>query len=196
MKLIVGLGNPGARYAGTRHNMGFLVVDALAQRAGVEINRERFEALLGRGEISDVPVILAKPLTFMNLSGRAVAQIVRYFGIGAADILIVHDDMDFPVGDVRIKAGGGAGGHKGLLSIIDQLGEADFARVRVGIGRPPARETAERYVLERFSAEETQAFDCAVERAGGAVIAVVSSGVHAAMNRFNAKIVQNSSEEV
>lgn len=196
MKLIVGLGNPGARYAGTRHNMGFLVVDALAQRAGVEINRERFDALLGRGEISDVPVILAKPLTFMNLSGRAVAQIARYFGIGVEDILIVHDDMDFPVGDVRIKAGGGAGGHKGLLSIIDQLGGADFARVRVGIGRPPPNETAERYVLERFSAEETQESGYAIERAGDAVIAVVSSGVHAAMNRFNARIVQNSSEEV
>lgn len=196
MKLIVGLGNPGARYAGTRHNMGFLVVDALAQRAGVEINRERFESLLGRGEISDVPVILAKPLTFMNLSGRSVAQIVRYFGIGAEDILIVHDDMDFPVGDVRIKAGGGAGGHKGLLSIIDHLGEADFARVRVGIGRPPARETAERYVLERFSEGETRDLAQAVERAGDAVIAVVSSGVQAAMNRFNARSVQNSSEEV
>ena len=196
MKLIVGLGNPGARYAGTRHNMGFLVVDALAQRAGVEINRERFDALLGRGEISDVPVILAKPLTFMNLSGRAVAQIARYFGIGAEDILIVHDDMDFPVGDVRIKAGGGAGGHKGLLSIIDQLGGADFARVRVGIGRPPPNEAAERYVLERFSAEEIQEVDCAIERAGDAVIAVVSSGVYAAMNRFNARIVQNLSEEV
>ena len=196
MKLIVGLGNPGARYEGTRHNMGFLVVDALARRAGVGINRERFDALLGRGEISEVSVILAKPLTFMNLSGRSVAQIARYFDIGAEDILVVHDDMDFPVGDVRIKAGGGAGGHKGLLSIIDQLGGADFARVRVGIGRPPARETAERYVLERFSEEEKQVLDSAVERAGDAVIAVVSSGVHAAMNRFNARIVQNSSEEV
>jgi PTH1 family peptidyl-tRNA hydrolase len=196
VKLIVGLGNPGARYEGTRHNMGFLVVDALARRAGVGINRERFDALLGRGEISEVSVILAKPLTFMNLSGRAVAQIARYFGIGAEDILIIHDDMDFPVGDVRIKAGGGAGGHKGLLSIIDQLGGADFSRVRVGIGRPPARETAERYVLERFSEEEKQVLDSAVERAGDAVIAVVSSGVHAAMNRFNARIVQNLSEEV
>lgn len=196
MKLIVGLGNPGARYEGTRHNIGFLVVDALARRAGVWINRERFDALLGRGEISDVSVILAKPLTFMNLSGRAVAQIARYFGIGAEDILIVHDDMDFPVGDVRIKAGGGAGGHKGLLSIIDQLGGPDFARVRVGIGRPPERETAERYVLERFSEEEKQVLDSAIERADDAVIAVVSSGVHAAMNRFNARIVQNSSEEV
>jgi len=196
VKLIVGLGNPGARYAGTRHNMGFLVVDALAQRVGVEINRERFDALLGRGKISGVPVILAKPLTFMNLSGRAVAQIARYFGIGAEDILIVHDDMDFPVGDVRIKAGGGAGGHKGLLSIIDQLGGADFARVRVGIGRPPACETAERYVLERFSEGETRDLARAVERAGDAVIAVVSSGVQAAMNRFNARSVQNLSEEV
>lgn len=196
MKLIVGLGNPGARYEGTRHNMGFLVVDALARRAGVGINRERFDALLGRGEISEVSVILAKPLTFMNLSGRSVAQIARYFDIGAEDILVVHDDMDFPVGDVRIKAGGGAGGHKGLLSIIDQLGGADFARVRVGIGRPPESGTAERYVLERFSEEEKQMLDSAVERAGDAVIAVVSSGVHAAMNRFNARIVQNSSEEV
>jgi PTH1 family peptidyl-tRNA hydrolase len=196
VKLIAGLGNPGVRYSYSRHNAGFLVLDALARMEDIEINREKFDSHLGRGVISGVPVILAKPQTFMNLSGVAVGKLARYFEIGAEEILVVHDDMDFPTGDVRIKMGGGAGGHKGLLSIIDHLGGSEFARIRVGIGRPPAGETAEGYVLERFSECEMQTVPHVVERACDAVIEVVSSGVQAAMNKCNTRITQNLSEEV
>lgn len=196
MKLIAGLGNPGVRYSYSRHNVGFLVLDALARTEGMEINRERFDSCLGGGMISGVPVILAKPQTFMNLSGVAVGKLARYFGIGAEEILVVHDDMDFPTGDIRIKVGGGAGGHKGLLSITDHLGGSEFTRIRVGIGRPPAGEMIEGYVLERFSESEMQTVPHVIERACDAVFEVVSSGVQAAMNRFNVKITQNSNEEV
>ena len=196
MKLIAGLGNPGVEYSYSRHNIGFLVLDALARMADIEINRGKFDSHLGRGMISGDPVILAKPQTFMNLSGVAVGKLARYFGIGAEEILVVHDDMDFPAGDVRIKMGGGAGGHKGLLSIIDHLGGADFARIRVGIGRPPAGEMAEGYVLERFSESEMETVTHAIESACDAVFEVVSSGVQAAMNKCNTRIIQNLSEEV
>lgn len=196
MKLVTGLGNPGVRYAGTRHNIGFLVVDALARMEGIEVNRTRFDSFLGRGEIAGVPVVLVKPQTFMNLSGIAVGKVARYFGIDAEEILVVHDDMDFPTGEVRIKVGGGTGGHKGLLSIIDHLGGAEFARVRVGIGRPSAGETAERYVLDRFPEGDARIVPQAIERACNAVIEIVSSGAQAAMNKCNTRIVQNLSEEV
>ena len=196
MKLIVGLGNPGVEYSYSRHNIGFLVLDALARMADIEISRGKFDSYLGRGMISGDPVILAKPQTFMNLSGVAVGKLARYFGIGAEEILVVHDDMDFPAGDVRIKMGGGAGGHKGLLSIIDHLGGADFARIRVGIGRPPAGEMAEGYVLERFSESEMETVTHAIESACDALFEVVSSGVQAAMNKCNTRIIQNLSEEV
>ncbi len=196
MQLIVGLGNPGAKYVGTRHNMGFLVVDAVARRVGIAVERKRFDSLLGKGDISGVPVILVKPQTFMNLSGNAVAQVARYFGLGAEEIVIVHDDMDFPTGEVRIRMRGGAGGHKGLLSIIDHLGRPDFARVRVGVGRPSAGVMVERHVLDRFPKSEARMVDHAVERACDAVIEVVSSGVQAAMNKCNARTTQKLSEEV
>ncbi|TFG93314.1 MAG: aminoacyl-tRNA hydrolase [Syntrophobacterales bacterium] len=196
VKLIAGLGNPGVRYSYSRHNVGFLVLDALARMADIEINRGKFDSHLGRGVISGVPVVLAKPQTFMNLSGVAVGKVARYFGIGAEEILIVHDDMDFPTGDVRIKVGGGAGGHKGLLSIMDHLDGSDFTRIRVGIGRPPAGEMVEGYVLERFSECEMQTVPHVIERACDAVLEVVSSGVQAAMNRVNVRIIQNSNEEV
>ncbi|MDD5723703.1 MAG: aminoacyl-tRNA hydrolase [Syntrophales bacterium] len=196
MKLIAGLGNPGVRYSCSRHNIGFLVVDALARTKGIEVSRRRFDSCFGRGVISGVPVVLAKPQTFMNLSGVTVGKLARYFGIGAEEILVVHDDMDFPTGDVRIKVGGGAGGHKGLLSIMDHLGGSEFVRVRVGIGRPRAGETAEGYVLERFSESEIQTLPRVIERTCDAVIGVVSSGVRVAMNKYNTRIMQNLSKEV
>jgi len=196
VKLIAGLGNPGVRYSYSRHNIGFLVLDALARREDIEINRGKFDSHLGRGMISGVPVVLAKPQTFMNLSGIAVGKLARYFGVGIEDVIVIHDDMDFPLGDVRIKVGGGTGGHKGLLSVIDHLGGPEFTRVRLGIGRPAAGEAGERYVLERFPESEMETVPRAVERACDVVVEIVSSGVQTAMNRFNARIIQNLSEEV
>jgi len=194
VKLIAGLGNPGSRYSYSRHNIGFLVLDALARMEDIEISRRKFDSCIGRGVISGVPVILAKPQTFMNLSGVAVGKLAGYFGINTEDIIVVHDDMDFPIGDIRIKTGGGAGGHKGLLSVIDHLGGPEFVRIRLGIGKPVAGIMAEDYVLKRFSEREMQVLPHAVERAYNAVIDVISSGVQAAMNKFNVRITQNLEE--
>ena len=196
MKLIAGLGNPGVRYSYSRHNIGFLVLDALARAEGIEINREKFGSSIGRGIVFGVPVILTKPQTFMNLSGVAVGNLARYFGVSTEDIIVVHDDMDFSIGDIRIKTGGGAGGHKGLISIVDHLGESEFVRIRLGIGRPAAGEMAEGYVLERFSGNEMQMLPRTVERACDAAIEVISSGVQVAMNKFNVRVTKNLSEEV
>ncbi len=196
MKLIAGLGNPGVRYSYSRHNIGFLVLDALARSEGIEINREKFGSCIGRGTISRVPVILSKPQTFMNLSGVAVGKLARYFDTGAEDVIVVHDDMDFPIGDVRIKVGGGAGGHKGLLSVIDHLGGAEFVRIRLGIGRPDAGEIAEGYVLERFSGNEMQILPRMIEGACDAVSEVISSGVQAAMNKLNVRVTKKLSKGV
>lgn len=196
MKLIAGLGNPGVRYSYSRHNIGFLVLDALALRENIEIKRGKFGSRLGRGLISGVPTILAKPQTFMNLSGVAVGKLARYFGVDVEDVIVIHDDMDFPIGDVRIKVGGGAGGHKGLLSIIDHLESTEFTRIRLGIGRPAPGEANEEYVLERFPKGERKIAVHAVGRACDAVVEIVSLGVQAAMNRFNVRVTQNLSEEV
>ncbi len=196
VKLIVGLGNPGVKYAETRHNIGFMVVDVLARKEGFDVNRQRFDSFWGKGEISRVPVILAKPQTFMNLSGVAVASLARYFKVEAGDVIVIHDDMDFPLGDVRLKAGGGTGGHKGLASIASNLGAAGFIRVRLGIGRPAVGVMSERFVLDRFDGDESKKASGAVDRASDAVVDIVSFGVQAAMNRFNMKVTQNLSEEV
>ncbi|HOO91357.1 MAG TPA: aminoacyl-tRNA hydrolase [Syntrophales bacterium] len=196
MKLIAGLGNPGIRYSCSRHNIGFLVLDALARSEGIEINREKFDSCFGKGVVSLVPVILTKPQTFMNLSGVAVGKLARYFDTDAEDVIVIHDDMDFSFGDIRIKTGGGAGGHKGLLSVIDHLGGSEFVRIRLGIGRPDTGEVARGYVLERFSEDEILMLPRVIEGACEAVHEVVSSGVQAAMNKFNVRTTKKLSEEV
>jgi len=196
VKLIAGLGNPGVRYSYSRHNIGFLVLDALARSEGVEINREKFGSCIGRGIVSGVPVILAKPQTFMNLSGIAVGKLAGYFGINTEDIIVVHDDMDFSIGDIRIKIGGGTAGHKGLISVVNHLGGPEFVRIRLGIGRPVAGRMTEDYVLERFSKSEMQVLPDAVERACDAAIEVILSGVQAAMNKFNVRITKELNGEV
>ena len=196
MKLIAGLGNPGVRYAYSRHIIGFLVLDALARSEGIKINREKFGSYIGRGSIHADPIILAKPQTFMNLSGVAVGKLADYFRLGAEDIIIVHDDMDISTGDIRIKVDGGTAGHNGLISIVNHLRGPEFVRVRFGIGRPVAGEMADSYVLNRFSGNEMLMLPRSIERACDAVIKVVSSGVNAAMNTFNVRITKNLSEEV
>ncbi len=196
MKLIAGLGNPGIRYSYSRHNVGFLVLDALARTEDIEISRGKFDSCIGRGMISGVPVILAKPQTFMNLSGIAVGKLAGYFGINTEDIIVVHDDMDFSIGDIRIKIGGGTAGHKGLISVVNHLGGPEFVRIRLGIGRPVAGRITEDYVLERFSKSEMQVLPDAVERACDAAIEVILSGVQAAMNKFNVRITKELNGEV
>ena len=186
MKLVVGLGNPGERYASHRHNAGFLVTDHLAGECGISFGLHKFNGLIGRGIISSVSVLIIKPQTYMNLSGVAVGQVARFFHLEPADVIVVHDDLDLSFGDIRIKIGGGDGGHKGVRSVIDHLG-ADFVRVRFGIGKPSERELVEQYVLNPFSDSEMKMVPGFVERASNAVSEIISRGVQAAMNTCNVR---------
>ena len=191
MKLIVGLGNPGAKYRETRHNIGFVVADELARRADVAFESSPVEALVARARQvsgSEEAMLIAKPLTFMNLSGEAAGGLARYFRIEAADILIVLDDVDLPLGKLRARAGGSAGGHNGLKSIIEHLGP-DVPRLRVGVGRGAAvgekgRDLAD-HVLARFDPEEHAEVERMTARAADAAEMFVTSGIGTVMNRFN-----------
>lgn len=188
MKLIVGLGNPGASYAGNRHNVGFRCVDYLSRRHIIPVNKRRLRlkslnAIYGIGEIAGTPVILAKPRTYMNLSGTAVSQLVRRFDVSLGDLIVIYDDMDLPTGKIRIRPTGGAGGHNGMASIIASLGSEDFTRLRIGIGRPDGDEVS--YVLNDFSDAEKQSIDDALAGAADAIGCILTQGLEAAMNRYN-----------
>lgn len=188
--MIVGLGNPGAAYERTPHNAGFQVIDALAERWCCGLRRSaRFQAQIGRVAASTGDVRLVKPLTYMNVSGAAVAAVLRYWRGAPEDVIVVLDDADLPLGHLRIRAGGGAGGHKGLQSIIDQLGGAQFARVRLGIGRDAAATPLAEYVLRPMTDTARRALEDVVRTAADAVATIVECGVDAAMNRFNARPV-------
>ncbi len=186
MKLIVGLGNPGCKYATTRHNAGFMVLDRLVAGSDVTVKKKLFKSLVGRGKIGSEDVILAKPQTFMNLSGDAVGLLLGWFKLNPADLIVVYDDLDLPPGKVRVRPGGGSGGHKGMESIIRVLGTQKFPRIRIGIGRPPEPgfETAD-YVLSRFGPGEAKTFEEALEMAAQAVRYIVLDGVERAMNLCN-----------
>jgi PTH1 family peptidyl-tRNA hydrolase len=196
VRLIVGLGNPGDRYRISRHNAGFLVLDKLAGNNDVGVSTSKFDSRIGKGLISNSPVLLAKPQTYMNLSGVAVGKLVRFFKINRADVIVIHDDLDLEFNDIRIKVGGGDGGHKGIRSIIDHLGDPEFIRVRFGIGKPVRKEMTEGYVLEPFSEDEMKILPHIIARVCDAVVEIVSSGAQAAMNKFNVRVANNSSKEV
>ena len=181
--IVIGLGNPGEKYAGTRHNVGFRCIDLVAQRAEMKLNDKRKQTALGQGRLAGESVVLAKPRTFMNHSGVAARYLVDRFGTKPDRLLVVMDDMDLPLGKVRLKASGGSGGHNGLNSISAELGTADYPRLRIGIGRPAGN--AIRHVLDSFSAEEEQALAEALESAAQMVETWVEHGVDRAMNEFN-----------
>ena len=185
MKLIVGLGNPGRRFRGTRHNVGFEVVDELARRAGVEFEAAPAEAVMARARPPGEGFVLAKPLTMMNLSGVAVADLARYYRVELADLLIVADDVNLPLGRLRVRARGSDGGHRGLGSIIERLGTPGFARMRVGVGRGDPRRDLADHVLARFDAGEREHVAEAVARAADAAELFVTDGIDAVMNRYN-----------
>ena len=187
MKLIVGLGNPGPEYRATRHNVGFMVADALVDRWRVSDQwREKFEALLIKTMVREESVVLAKPLTFMNLSGQAVAGLAGFYKIDPSDIFIVTDDVALPVGRLRARREGGAGGHNGLKSIIQSLGMQAFPRMRVGVGRGDSRRDLADHVLGRFEADERDTVSAAVLRAADATEMFLSEGIERVMNAFNA----------
>jgi len=187
MKIIVGLGNPGRKYERTRHNAGFMAVDELARDLRSELAQEKHNALLGRARIGSEETILAKPQTYMNESGRAVAAIVRATYARPVDLIVIHDELDLPLGSLRVKTGGGHGGHNGLRSIIEHLGSSDFIRVRIGIDRPAAGMAAVDYVLSPFPAEEKKSLSDAMTRVVEAVKTIVLEGPARAMNMFNQK---------
>jgi PTH1 family peptidyl-tRNA hydrolase len=187
MKLIVGLGNPGSEYRDTRHNVGFLVIDEMARRWRLsDAWREKFEALHVRTMVADEAVVLAKPLTFMNLSGQAVAGLAGFYKIDPADVLVVTDDVALPLGRLRARPEGGAGGHNGLKSIIQHLGTQAFPRLRVGVGRGDDRRDLSDHVLGRFEAGERDTVSAAVLRAADASEKFLAEGIERAMSAFNA----------
>jgi PTH1 family peptidyl-tRNA hydrolase len=187
MLFVVGLGNPGRQYEGTRHNVGYEVVDKLAGRHGFPAERSFKGALISRGHIGAEEVLIVKPMTYMNLSGDAVGAIVRYYKTEQSEVIVVHDDLDFDVGEVRIKSGGGHGGHKGLHSIMSHVGR-EFVRVRVGIGKPCGTTDGSEWVLSRFGNASRPAIDDAIGRAADAVQAVICEGIRKAMNTFNRRL--------
>jgi PTH1 family peptidyl-tRNA hydrolase len=184
VKAIVGLGNPGAQYKGTRHNVGFAVLDELARRASLDFETAPAEALMARWRRPDDAVILVKPLTFMNLSGQAVGELARYFKIDVSDLLIVVDEVQLPLGKVRARARGSAGGHNGLKSVMAHLGDG-YARLRLGVGRGDARRDLADHVLTRFDKDEAAEVDRMITRAADAAETFITSGIAAVMNQFN-----------
>jgi len=184
VKLIVGLGNPGREYQGTRHNIGFAVIDVLSRRHHIHVKASRSKSLIGEGHINGEKVILVEPLTYMNLSGQAVADLSRRYKLDPSDVLVISDDVSLPLGRIRIRASGSAGGHNGLKSIIYSLHTDAFPRVRVGIGSP--RGEMVDHVLSRFSKAEQPCVQDAVDTASDAIEVMLADGIEAAMNRFNA----------
>jgi PTH1 family peptidyl-tRNA hydrolase len=186
-RLIVGLGNPEARYEGTRHNIGFAVLDALASRTGVALTSQKGQALLGWGRWQGRGFGLMKPLTYMNRSGLAVEAVVRRYQLPRQALLVIADDLHLPTGAIRLRPSGGAGGHNGLQDIIDWLDADDFPRMRLGVGNQFARGRQAEYVLSPFSPAERPVMDEAVAFAVEAALTFVTEGITAAMNRFNRK---------
>ncbi len=184
--LVVGLGNPGPKYQSTRHNFGFLTVDHLAAQSSAPLWKEKFQGEITGFSMSDIEVTLIKPQTFMNLSGRCVSKVAQYYHIEVANIIVIHDELDLDFGTVRIKSGGGCAGHKGLLSIKQETGSADFLRIRMGIGRPIHGSCSD-FVLSKFSSEETIALLEVLNNGAEAVRSLLEKGVDSAMNQFNKK---------
>ncbi len=193
MKLIVGLGNPGQGYANSRHNVGFMCVNHFARTHRIRFDRKLGKARIGMGEVAGSEVVVARPQTFMNLSGQAVSRLVRKFNIVPDNLLVICDDLDLPLGKIRIRWGGSSAGHKGVESIIAELGSRDFIRIRVGIGRPPvpagSGESTETdivdYVLGDFTAEEKKMVACVIPEVSGAILCLITEDLTTAMTKSN-----------
>lgn len=184
--LVVGLGNPGEEYSKTRHNVGAEVVEILARRHGGKLRKQKERSLTDEVNVGGKRMALAVPLTYMNLSGEAVAPLVRRYGVEPAQLVVVQDEMDFELGRLQVKNGGGLAGHNGLKSIVAHLHTQDFVRVRIGIGKPPGQRQGADHVLRRFSKTERKEIDVALEEAADAVELILADGVEVAMNRVNA----------
>lgn len=186
--LIIGLGNPGAEYRQNRHNIGFMVIDQLAQALSISLQRVKFKAITGTGKFEGRRVILAKPQTYMNASGESVGPLSRYFKVPLNQLMVVHDDLDIPFGSLRIRPMGGTSGQKGMKSIVEKLGSQDFPRMRIGIGRPPGRMDPADYVLQNFKNDELTTRDEVLDSATAAIKLFILEGLDKAMNTFNGEI--------
>ena len=187
MYLIVGLGNPESDYSKTRHNMGFNVINKLAEEYDIEVNKSKFKGLLGQGIIEGNKVILLKPQTYMNLSGESLIEVMNFYKISPEDIIVIYDDIDTDPGTIRIRKSGSAGSHKGMISIIENIGTEDFVRVRVGIGRPEDTSDMIYYVIGAIPEEEVKVLDEGTTIAKEAIIEILKTNVDMAMNKFNKK---------
>lgn len=185
MLLLVGLGNPGTRYAQTRHNVGFRVVDRVAERAGVSVDKKAFGALVGEANVAGQKVLLVQPQQFMNVSGQAVSSLLGFYKLDRKALVVAHDDMDLPFGRLRLREGGGHGGHNGIRDIQRLCGGNDFARLRVGVGRPPEGWDPADYVLGSWTPSEVPVAETIIDRAADAFEAIVRDGFSRAMNTFN-----------
>ena len=183
--LVVFLGNPGPRYEGTRHNAGFMAADAFARKHGLDITKLRFRALTASCRIGDATVLLMKPQTYMNLSGEAVGQAARFYKIPPEHVLVVSDDISLPVGGMRIRPNGSAGGHNGLKNIISVLGTENFPRIRLGVGAPPPEYDVKDWVLSTFRDRDAEEISAAAEKASQAIEAYITSGPEKTMNQYN-----------
>jgi PTH1 family peptidyl-tRNA hydrolase len=185
MKLIIGLGNPGSTYAGTRHNIGFMVAERLANEHGIALKKKGYQGIYGVGRVVGREATILQPQTYMNLSGVSVGSACKSLGVDPGDLIVIHDDIDLPFGVLKIRAGGGHGGHNGIRSIREVLGSGDFIRVKVGVGRPEAGGDVAGHVLKVFSAEERGKLDNVVDNSARAVETILRHGSPIAMNKFN-----------
>jgi peptidyl-tRNA hydrolase, PTH1 family len=188
--LIAGLGNPGSEYRHNRHNIGFMVVDSLADAANIAIRRVEHRALIGKGSIDQRRLLLVKPQTYMNDSGQAVASLLRFYKIPLEHLMVVHDDLDLPFGTLRLRPGGGTGGQRGMESIVSRLGTRDFPRLRFGIGRPPGRMDPKDYVLHDFDPQQAAFLPEMLHTAVAAIRAFLTDGIQRAMNDFNGSVIE------
>lgn len=186
--LVVGLGNPGREYRLTRHNIGFMVIDALVKAWNLSLHKVQSKAIITTGIFIDNKVILAKPQTYMNLSGQAVSGLLNFYKIPLDHLIVIHDDIDLPFGTIRIRPGGGSAGQKGVGSIIERLGTQDFARIRLGVGRPNGQMDSANYVLQSFSKEDEEFLPNFLQSAGEAVGEFILHGLDSAMNKFNGSL--------
>ena len=189
---IVGLGNPGDKYQGTRHNIGFAVIDAIASSYDIRLDKKKFDAVYGKGRLKDREVILVKPLAYMNRSGIPIQRLLTYYKIRFQDMLVIHDDIDLTFGRIKIKVKGGHGGHNGVRSIIDACGNDRFTRVRVGIGRSERGDSVSNHVLGRFQKSDDDRLKQIVARSRDAVVTILCEGTREGMNRYNERIIQPS----
>jgi PTH1 family peptidyl-tRNA hydrolase len=183
--LIIGLGNPGREYEMTRHNIGFLVIDRLAERWGVDVNKYKFKALLGEYRKPHEKIVLIKPQTFMNLSGNAVRSFYQFYKAPLTQVMVIFDDLDLPFGNIRIRKSGGSSGQKGMKSIIEQLGTEEFPRIRVGLGRPPGKMNSADFILNKFKTTEKKDLEFILDKCVDVVECFVENGLDTTMNRYN-----------